>query len=242
MYIYPSLFRAFGGEWFDASGRPTINSKAGVDALTYYVDLLTSYAPSGVVNWNWPEVLDAFVNGTVVQFIDASSPAAAVANPTKSRVVGKVGFGRWPKGPTGKRVTSIWNWSFPINSAISERAKVAAWLWIQWMASKPVQIRTSYGYTGQQDRRAGVNRQSLWQDEQYRKAVGFGPGFADTVLTSLREDTDIDWRPRVPQWPEIGNVMATAIQKALVKQATPSRGAGRGERPGPGDSQQGVGR
>ena len=221
MYIYPSLFRAFGGEWFDASGRPTINSKAGVDALTYYVDLLTSYAPSGVVNWNWPEVLDAFVNGTVVQFIDASSPAAAVANPAKSRVVGKVGFGRWPKGPTGKRVTSIWNWSFPINSAISQRAKVATWLWIQWMASKPVQIRTSYGYTGQQDRRAGVNRQSLWQDEQYRKAVDFGPGFADTVLTSLREDTDIDWRPRVPQWPEIGNVMATAIQKALVKQATP---------------------
>ena len=41
------------------------------------------------------------------------------------------------------------------------------------------------------------------------------------VLTSLREDTDPEWRPRVPQWPEIGNIMATAIQKALVKQATP---------------------
>ncbi len=174
-----------------------------------------------MVNWNWPEILDAFVGGTIAQFIDASSPAAAVANPAKSKVVGKVAFGRWPKGPAGRRVTSIWNWSFPINRAISDRAKVATWLWIQWAVSKPVQIRTSYAYQGKTDRRAGVNRLSLWQDERYRQSVNFGPGFAEVVLTSLREDTDPEWRPRVPQWPEIGNIMATAIQKALVKQATP---------------------
>lgn len=221
MYIYPSLFREYGGEWFDSSGAPTFNSKAAVDALTYYVDLLNEFAPKGVENWNWPEELDAFVNGTVAQFIDASSPLAAVVNPEKSKVVGKVGFGRWPKGPTGKRVTSIWNWSFPINKAISDRAKTATWLWLQWMASKPLQIRSSYEYKGDKDRRAGVQRQSLWQDERYRKSVDFGPGFADTVLTSLKEDTDVDWRPRVPQWPEIGNTMAIAVQKALVKQATP---------------------
>ncbi len=221
MYIFPSLFRAFGGEWFDKDGRPTVNSKQGVEALTFYVDLLTSYAPSAVVNWNWPEILDAFVGGTIAQFIDASSPAAAVANPAKSKVVGKVAFGRWPKGPAGRRITSIWNWSFPINRAISDRAKVATWLWIQWAVSKPVQIRTSYAYQGKTDRRAGVNRLSLWQDERYRQSVNFGPGFAEVVLISLREDTDPEWRPRVPQWPEIGNIMATAIQKALVKQATP---------------------
>jgi multiple sugar transport system substrate-binding protein len=221
MYIYPSLFREFGGEWFDKAGQPTVNSKAGVDALTWYVDLLNAYAPRGVENWNWPEELDAFISGTVAQYIDGSAPLGAVANPKKSKVVGKVGFGRWPKGPTGKRVTSIWNWSFPINKAIPEKTKLATWLWIQWMASKPLQIRSSSAYKGDHDKRAGVPRQSIWRDEEYRRSVDFGPAFADTVLATTREDSDVDWRPRVPQWPAIGNTMAIAVQKALVKQSSP---------------------
>ena len=36
--------------------------------------------------------------------------------------------------------------------------------------------------------------------------------------TSLEQDTDVDWRPRVPQWPAIGDTMATAIQATLVGQ------------------------
>ena len=46
----------------------------------------------------------------------------------------------------------------------------------------------------------------------------FGPNFVDAALTSLQQDTDVDWRPRVPQWPAIGDTMATAIQAALVGQ------------------------
>jgi len=43
-----------------------------------------------------------------------------INNPEKSKVVGKIAYARWPKGPNGKRVTSIWNWGFPINAALSE--------------------------------------------------------------------------------------------------------------------------
>jgi len=39
----------------------------------------------------------------------------------------------------------------------------------------------------------------------------------------MKEDTDSDWRPRVPQWPKIGETMAVAIQAALVKQQTPKQ-------------------
>jgi multiple sugar transport system substrate-binding protein len=45
-----------------------------------------------------------------------------------------------------------------------------------------------------------------------------GPGFLEASLASLEQDTDVDWRPRVPQWPAIGDTMATAIQAALVGQ------------------------
>ena len=45
-----------------------------------------------------------------------------------------------------------------------------------------------------------------------------GPNFVDASLTSLEQDTDVNWRPRIPQWPAVGDTMATAIQTALVGQ------------------------
>jgi multiple sugar transport system substrate-binding protein len=49
---------------------------------------------------------------------------------------------------------------------------------------------------------------------------GFGDNFVEATMQALQEDTDVDWRPRVPQWPAIGDTMATAIQSALSGHAT----------------------
>jgi ABC-type glycerol-3-phosphate transport system substrate-binding protein len=50
---------------------------------------------------------------------------------------------------------------------------------------------------------------------------GAGDNFIQSALESLEQDTDVDWRPRLPQWPAIGETMATAIQAALVGQKPP---------------------
>src|SRR5574338_207048 len=120
MYIYPSLFEEIGGKWFTSDHKIVVNSKPALDALEWYINLLTKYAPNGVQNWNWPDIADAFSQGTVASYIDANTSAAVVANPQKSKMVGKIGFARWPKGPSGRRVAPIWNWSFPINAALSK--------------------------------------------------------------------------------------------------------------------------
>ncbi|MCV0396936.1 MAG: sugar ABC transporter substrate-binding protein [Rhizobiaceae bacterium] len=219
MYIYPSIFRAFGGEWFDGD-RMVVNSEEAIAALDWYVKLLNGYAPPGVENWNWPDIADAFGQGTLGSYIDAHSSAAVIANPEKSKVVGKIGFARWPKGPSGKRVTSIWNWSFPINAALSEKDKAATWLFIQWAASKETQAATSYAFDGAY-KRSGVNRTSLWQDEKFTGELSrVGDNFIEATQQSFTEDTDVDWRPRLPQWPAVGETMATAIQASLVGQAS----------------------
>jgi multiple sugar transport system substrate-binding protein len=108
MYIYPSIFREFGGEWF-RGGKLTVNGPEAEAALTWYVELMRKYAPTAAANWNWPDIADAFSQGTVASYIDAHSSASVVNNPEKSKVIGKVAYARWPKGPSGKRVTSIWN-------------------------------------------------------------------------------------------------------------------------------------
>lgn len=224
MYIWPSLFRAYGGRWFDHAGRPTVNSEAGVKSLEYYVSVLREFAPKGVENWNWPEIMEAFAAGTLVQYIDANSTASVIENPAKSKVAGRIGYRRWPKGPANKRVTSIWNWAMPINAALPSRKKQATWLYIQWLASRPTQLLSAtFKEAPDAVVRTGVNRMSIWQDPEYRKVIAFTPDYADVVLTSLREDTDADWRPRIPEWPEIGEVMAIAIQEALVGRKTPKQ-------------------
>jgi ABC-type glycerol-3-phosphate transport system substrate-binding protein len=221
MYIYPSLFEEFGGKWFTSDHKIVVNSKPALDALEWYINLLTKYAPNGVQNWNWPDIADAFSQGTVASYIDANTSAAVVANPQKSKMVGKIGFARWPKGPSGRRVASIWNWSFPINAALSKKDKAATWLFMQWAASKEVQAGTSYDFPGAY-KRLGVNRTSVLNSDAFKKlANNIGDTFLDATLATYEHDTDVDWRPRVPQWAAIGEIMATAIQASLVGQAKP---------------------
>ena len=125
------------------------------------------------------------------------------------------------QGPHGQtRQSSIWNWGFPINAAQSEKKKKATWLFIQWAASAETQARTAHRFAGPA-KRSGVNRTSIWKDPDYVKLMnGFGDNFVEATMATLQGDTDVDWRPRVPQWPAIGDTMATAIQSALSGQAT----------------------
>jgi multiple sugar transport system substrate-binding protein len=219
VYIYSSIFREFGGDWF-RGGKLTLNGSESEAALNWYVDLMRKYAPAAAQNWNWPDIADAFSQGTIGAYIDAHSSASVLNNPEKSKVIGKIGFARWPKGPSDKRVTSIWNWGFPINSALPEKRKKATWLFIQWAASSETQARTAHRFSGPA-KRSGVNRTSFWRDPEYVKVVGgFGNNFVQATLESLENDTDVDWRPRVPQWPAIGDTLATAIQSALAGQAS----------------------
>ena len=71
-------------------------------------------------------------------------------------------------------------------------------------------------------KRSGVNRLSSWRSPEFAAAMkGAGDNFIPVALESLEQDTDVDWRPRVPQWPAIGETMATAVQAALVGQKKP---------------------
>ena len=219
MYIYPSILRDFGGSWFEGNNL-VVNSPVAVRALEWYVEALNRYAPPAVRNWNWPDIADAFSQGTLGCYLDAHSSAAVLNNPEKSKVIGKIGYARWPKGPAGKGVTSIWNWSFPINAALSPKAKTATWLFIAWATSAETQALTSWKFAGAA-KRSGINRTSSWQSADFASSMaGMGDNFIKTAMDTLALDTDVDWRPRVPQWPAIGETMATGIQAALVGQKT----------------------
>ena len=92
---------------------------------------------------------------------------------------------------------------------------------VTWAASAETQARTSWKFAGPA-KRSGVNRTSLWRSPEFGAAMkDSGANFVQAALESLEQDTDVDWRPRVPQWPAIGDTMATAVQAALVGQKKP---------------------
>jgi len=195
MYIYPSILRGFGGTWFQ-NGKVVVNSPEAVKALEWYVDALKNYAPAAVRNWNWPDIADAFSQGTVATYIDAHSSAAVITNPEKSKVIGKVGYARWPKGPAGKGVTSIWNWGFPINAALTEKQKRATWLFITWATCAETQARTSYKFAGPAKPLGCQSHVNLVVHQSLHAAMqGAGYNFIPAALGSLEQDTDVDVAP-----------------------------------------------
>src|SRR5437868_13400771 len=63
MYIYPSLLRGFGGSWMQGNN-VVVNSPQAVQALQWYVDTLSAYAPPAVRNWNRADIADGVAQGT----------------------------------------------------------------------------------------------------------------------------------------------------------------------------------
>jgi len=107
------------------------------------------------------------------------------------------------------------------DAALTPAAKRATWLFISWAASAETQARTSWKFAGPA-KRSGINRLSVWQSPGFGKLLdASGYNFGQASLQSLESDTDVEWRPRVPQWPAIGEAMATGIQAALVGQKKP---------------------
>ena len=123
MYIYPSILRGFGGSWMHG-GQVVVNSPEAVQGARRGTS--TRSPPTRrrrCATGTGPTSPTPSRKARSATYIDAHSSAAVITNPEKSKVVGKIAYARWPKGPSGKRVTSIWNWGFPINAALHREAE-----------------------------------------------------------------------------------------------------------------------
>ena len=59
VFAWSSFMKAFGGEWFDKNWEPQLDSKEVIDSIKYYSDLITTYGPPGVANWEWSKIMTA---------------------------------------------------------------------------------------------------------------------------------------------------------------------------------------
>src|SRR5262245_39297198 len=104
-----------------------------IAAAEYYKKLNASYAPPGVVGFNWNESQTSFIQGKIGMWIDGIGFAPPVEDPTKSRVVGKVGYAVMPPGPKARHSATFGD---GIGIPAASKKKEAAYLYCQWATSK----------------------------------------------------------------------------------------------------------
>lgn len=110
MYLWwLNRFFGLGGEWFDEEGRPTINSKAGIEALENFKESL-KYCPPGVLNFEFSEQQEAWLSGSIPHFVQWGDGWLDGQLSEASKIKGKIGM----KLPPGDVVGLATGWAFAI--------------------------------------------------------------------------------------------------------------------------------
>lgn len=175
--VWMSFLLGHDAEAVDAKGNVLTDSPEAIEAAKLYQRLLTKAAPPGVAGFNWSECQSAFLQGKVAMWLDGVGFAPPLEDPTKSRVVGKVGYGVMPRGPKAHAAAT-----FGDGIAVTEASqkKEAGYLYCQWAISKLMGGRLLQ--TG-----SGVPfRNSVLNDTEVRQGVKMPAAWVDAVAGSAK--------------------------------------------------------
>jgi multiple sugar transport system substrate-binding protein len=215
VYIWTSVLKAYGGRFFDETYQPVLNTPEAITAAEYYAELLNKYGLTGPANIGWEETLTNMQQGKLGMIIDATVFAGPLESPKDSTVQGKVGYAFVPSGPKG-RVPSLAAWGLFIPKAAKN--KEAAWQFIQWATSSEIELQSA-----KLGPRSDVTRTSTWGSEEFRALKQDWGDWSDVTQASL-EESDPDYRPRISNWPAVGDRLGVALSEIIAGQ-TPAEEA-----------------
>lgn len=208
------LLVANGGAMFDDDMKPVFNSEAGVEALSFFVDLYEAGAvPAGVPNYLWDDTGQGFGSGTVAMDFDWAGWSAYFNDPENSKVAGDVGLIRAPKGSAGIRPAWSGSHTFSITETCDNKEAAASFVtFLTDEDRQMVEARTGLLPT----------RTAVWDraiEEFGADGNDFMVNVFETFRTSLSEDAFTP--PLIPEWIELSNVMWPELQAAIVGDKTP---------------------
>jgi len=198
----------FGGEWLTKDMKPGVTSPEFIAGVKWFGDILRNYGPPDVSRYSWLEVQNVFVTGHAAIIFDASDFVGRIENPEMSQIVGKIGYALAPAGPeipiTERYASHLFTAGMGINA--DSRHKDAAWLFLQWMTSKDIQMRTMLvGH------RTGLTSESVLRSEEFRSTY---PG-VPVILRAL-ELANPEYMPHIPEYPELCEIIGTQISRVVA--------------------------
>ncbi|MFZ0604423.1 MAG: sugar ABC transporter substrate-binding protein [Roseiarcus sp.] len=202
--------RQFGGSILDKDGKPALNSPANIASVVAYKKLFDEAAPPGAADYDWGGREESFRQGLVANMQTWSIGAADYDNPKVSKIAGKAGIMLTPSAKGQPQEYGIGGWALGINKDIDSKKQEAAWAFIKWVTSPAVHKELNMRGAG------SYLRKSEMTDPDLLAKYPFLP-----VIATSFEHGDGDFRPRIPQYPELQDLIGSAINAALVGQADP---------------------
>ncbi len=175
--VWTSLLLGQGIESVSTAGKLQTDGPEAVWAGELYKKLNKETGPVGAVGFNWNECQTTFMQGRAAMWLDGIGFATPLEDPSKSRIVGKVGYGITPPGPKAHHAAM-----FADGMGISRgsQKKEAAWLYLQFMTNKAQQIAMLKAGAG------APGRSSAYLDKDTIAQSRFGKQYFECLLASAK--------------------------------------------------------
>lgn len=189
-----------GGRVFDDDWQPIVNNEAGVEAANA-LKTIVECGVEGAMSFGFGEALASFLAGDTAMFLDSTVAAGQADDPSKSRVVGKVGWALHPMGTRRGSQTGGFGIGIPANAENKE----AAFLLMQWLTSREgdKMIAMEGG---------NPSRFSTHEDAEVNEKFPHMSTFGEALKYA-----DPDWRPIIPVWGKINADLGTTLSKVLTE-------------------------
>ena len=193
-----------GGGVFDEQWKPRFNDKAGVQALKFLQEVVAT-GPAGIPGYGQGESNTAFLQGQAAMYLDSTSLAGVVNDPSKSRVVGNVSWALHPKGTRRASQSGGLGLTIPRNAKNAD----AGFLLMQWLTSK-AQDKAVTRLGGAPMRNSTLADADLVR--QYPEFITFKEAL---------QYSNPDWRPIIAVWDKINvQALGVGISEALTGKKT----------------------
>ncbi len=223
MAFLTTMVNTYGGQWFDMSWKPRIDTKPWHDAIGQYVDLMKKYGPPGASANSFNENLALFNEGKCGVWIDATIAASFISDPKQSKVADKVAFVQAPTAVTPKGANWLWSWNLAIPA--SSKQPDAAQKFITWATSKEyiALIAKSGGWatvpTG--------TRKSTYANPEFQKVAKFAAEEKKAIDSANPNDSTLPKSPYVgvqyaaiPEFQAIGIAVGQQMSAVLAGKVT----------------------
>jgi len=202
--MFAGMLHAMGGTWLTPNREPAINSEEAIKAMDMWGRLLRLYGPPGSENNHWYEASSIFSQGKAATYTDANSLWPVIEDAQKSKVIGKVGYALFPRGPKGNSgsTVAVWGLGMPKTS----KNQKAGWLFMQWATNKDqvFKVQTERGVLGCRD--------SVWNDPKGKAKVP--ADLAESLAQGSKVGTPL-WNPPVVAVAEVRDAVGAAIVTSI---------------------------
>ncbi|GAB4000512.1 sugar ABC transporter substrate-binding protein [Glycomyces albus] len=218
-----TVINTFGGRWYDEDWNAQLTSPETVEAVQFYVDLVSQYGQPGAANAGFSECLTATSQGNAAMWLDATVGASVLEDPESSDAAGNMGY---VPAPVAETDSSGWLWAWSLAIPETSESKDAAWEFMSWATGKDYMhlVGEELGWT----RVPPGSRASTYEIPEYMEAA---EAFAPQTLEAI-QNVDVNqpglyeqnWAGvqyiSIPEFQDLGTRVAQEISAAIAGNQT----------------------